>query len=204
MQGEPNRWKLRGNRGANTFSSPLSARKGVVSLFLGGNRVTRLASLVVADLDPWKIHRSGSFEGATNTTPTVHSEISVCRFTPRRRRLVTSSRPPAPRVHARQTPLNFYSILLSPSSRSSIPSPSLPRQIIYFSSTKLPRSRANTLSVLLTESSTTNYHLFLFPLSSTKLSLASTSYSRSPTSRPTLLVSPTSCNLIRQYLGAYE
>lgn len=26
----------------------------------------------------------------------------------------------------------------------------------------------------------------------------------SPTSRPTLLVSPTSCNLIRQYLGAYE
>lgn len=122
MQGEPNRWKLTGNRGANTFSSPLSARKGVVSLFLGGNRVTRLASLVVADLDPWKIHRSGSFEGATNTTPTVHSEISVCRFTPRRRRLVTSSRPPAPRVHARQTPLNFYSILLSPSSHSSIPS----------------------------------------------------------------------------------
>lgn len=105
----------------------------------------------------------------------------MCRFTPRRRRLVTSSRPPVPRVHARQTPLNFYSILLSPSSYSSIPFPSLPRQIIYFSSTKLPRSRANTLSVLLTESSTTNYHLFLFPLSSTKLSLASTSYSRSPT-----------------------
>lgn len=46
----------------------------------------------------------------------------MCRFTPRRRRLVTSSRPPAPRVHARQTPLNFYSILLSPSSHSSIPS----------------------------------------------------------------------------------
>ena len=65
----------------NTLSSPLSAREGVVSTCLG-NRVTRLASLFVADLDPWKIHRSGSFEGATNTTPTVHSEISSCVDSP--------------------------------------------------------------------------------------------------------------------------
>lgn len=34
----------------------------------------------------------------------------MCRFTPRRRRLVTSSRASAPRVHTRETPLNFYSI----------------------------------------------------------------------------------------------
>lgn len=52
----------------------------------------------------------------------------MCRFTPRRRRLVTSSRASAPRVHTRETPLNFYSIFsrLPLSFYSSIPSPSLP------------------------------------------------------------------------------
>ena len=81
-------------------------------------------------------------------------DLVVCRFTPRRRRLVTSSRASAPRVHTRETPLNFYSIFsrLPLSFYSSIPFPSLAK--LYISSRRTCHDHVQrlSLSVFLTKS----------------------------------------------------
>lgn len=123
----------------------------------------------------------------------------MCRFTPRRRRLVTSSRASAPRVHTRETPLNFYSIFsrLPLSFYSSIPSPSLAK--LYISSRRTCHDHVQRLSLSFPYQKWSNYRPF--PPIRSPLERIYHDHSLVLFISPrTTLVSPMSIILSRQYL----
>lgn len=123
----------------------------------------------------------------------------MCRFTPRRRRLVTSSRASAPRVHTRETPLNFYSIFsrLPLSFYSSIPSLSLAK--LYISSRRTCHDHVQRLSLSFPYQKWSNYRPF--PPIRSPLERRYHDHSLVLFISPrTTLVSPMSIILSRQYL----